>query len=154
MTIPAEWGNLAAVDRMLAHLMENGLHVDGGDKLGKTIIFARNNAHAKFIAERFDHHYPEYDGHFARMITYQVNYAQSLIEAFDKPGKLLGSLYRRSNRGNDLCPGSWIIRLGLYHRGTFVDAPGRLIENSKEAHWPACCISLFPTAGNHCQEDT
>lgn len=80
--------NENTVDRMLAHLMENGLHVDGGDKLGKTIIFARNNAHAKFIAERFDHHYPEYGGHFARMITYQVNYAQSLIEAFDKPGKL------------------------------------------------------------------
>lgn len=80
--------NENTVDRMLAHLMENGIHVDGGDKLGKTIIFARNNAHAKFISERFDHHYPQYNGHFARMITYQVNYAQNLIDDFKLTNKL------------------------------------------------------------------
>lgn len=70
------------IDKMLAHLMENGLKVDGGDKLGKTIIFARSNTHAKRIVERFDAHYPQYRGHFARSITYQVNYAQSLIDDF------------------------------------------------------------------------
>jgi type I restriction enzyme R subunit len=77
------------IDKMLAHLMENGLKIDGGDKLGKTIIFARSNTHAKRIVERFDAHYPQYNGHFARSITYQVNYAQSLIDDFgSKDNKL------------------------------------------------------------------
>ena len=31
----------------------SGLKVDAGDRLGKTIIFAKNQAHANFIAERF-----------------------------------------------------------------------------------------------------
>ena len=39
---------------MLQHLMENGIKVEGGDMLGKTIIFAVNQNHANFIAERFD----------------------------------------------------------------------------------------------------
>ena len=74
--------NEDTVDRMLRYLMEHGIKVDGGDRLGKTIIFARNNDHARFIAERFDHHYPQYKGAFARMITYQVSYAQTLIDDF------------------------------------------------------------------------
>ena len=69
-------------------LIDKGLGEEGGDRLGKTIVFARNNDHARFIAERFDQHYPEYNGHFARMITYQVNYAQSLIETFEVTDKL------------------------------------------------------------------
>src|SRR3546814_19868364 len=67
---------------MLQHLMEHGLKVDGGDRLGKTIIFAVNQQHAQFIARRFDHHYPHYKGAFARVITHSVNYAQSLIDDF------------------------------------------------------------------------
>ena len=39
---------------MLQHLMENGIKVEGGDMLGKTIIFAVNQNHANFISERFD----------------------------------------------------------------------------------------------------
>ncbi|MGH8502571.1 MAG: DEAD/DEAH box helicase family protein [Gammaproteobacteria bacterium] len=74
--------NEDTVDRMLRYLMDHGLKVDGGDRLGKTIIFARNNDHARFIAERFDHHYPQYKGAFARMITFRVNYAQTLIDDF------------------------------------------------------------------------
>jgi type I restriction enzyme R subunit len=70
------------VDKMLRHLMEHGLKVDGGDKLGKTIIFAVNQKHAEFIAKRFNHHYPHYNGEFARVITHAVNYAQSLIDDF------------------------------------------------------------------------
>ena len=50
--------NQDTVDKMLAHLMENGIKVDGGDRLGKTIIFAVNQNHANFIAERFNANYP------------------------------------------------------------------------------------------------
>lgn len=77
--------NEDTVDKMLKHLMENGLKVDGGDRLGKTIIFAVNQKHADFIAERFDHHYPHLKGLFARVITHSVKYAQSLIDDFSKP---------------------------------------------------------------------
>jgi type I restriction enzyme R subunit len=80
--------NKDTVDKVLAHVMEHGRKVDGGDRLGKTIIFARNHEHAKFIEERFNHHYPHYKGHFARVIDNQAKYPQSLIDDFaqkDKP---------------------------------------------------------------------
>ena len=74
--------NADTVDKALATLMENGHKVAGGDRLGKTIIFAKNNAHAEFIRDRFDRAYPEYAGHFARVVTYKTEYAQSLIDDF------------------------------------------------------------------------
>ena len=74
--------NRDTVDKVLQHLMEHGHTVDGGDRLAKTIIFARNHDHAKFIEERFNHHYPHYAGHFARVIDNQAKYPQSLIDAF------------------------------------------------------------------------
>lgn len=81
--------NEDTVDKMLKHLMQHGLKVEGGDKLGKTVIFAVNQKHAEFIARRFDHHYPHYKGEFARTITHAVNYAQSLIDDFSsKQNKL------------------------------------------------------------------
>jgi len=76
--------NADTVDKVLAHLMTHGLKVAGGDRLGKTIIFAKNHDHAEFIAERFDLAYPHLKGHFARVIDFQVNYAQSLIDDFSK----------------------------------------------------------------------
>ena len=72
--------NTDTVDLMLQHLMEHGHKVDGGDRLAKTIIFARNHKHAEFIEERFNHHYPHYKGHFARVIDNYTKYAHSLIE--------------------------------------------------------------------------
>lgn len=74
--------NQDTVDKMLAHLMENGIKVEGGDVLGKTIIFAVNQNHANFIADRFNANYPKYDGKFARVITHSTTYAQDLIDQF------------------------------------------------------------------------
>ncbi|MHB8619035.1 MAG: DEAD/DEAH box helicase family protein [Chloroflexota bacterium] len=76
--------NEDTVDKVLAHLRQNGLKVAGGDRLGKTIIFAKNRHHAQFIAERFDKHYPRLRGRFARAITFDTAYAQSLIDDFSK----------------------------------------------------------------------
>ena len=59
----------------------------GGDRLGKTIIFAKNQAHAEFIAERFNANYPHYKGEFARVITFKTEYAQSLIDDFSTKDK-------------------------------------------------------------------
>jgi len=76
--------NKDTVDKVLATLMEHGQKVAGGDRLGKTIIFAKNQAHAQFIQDRFDLHYPHLAGEFASVITYKVGYAQSLIDDFSK----------------------------------------------------------------------
>ena len=79
--------NADTVDRVLQHLMAQGVKVEDGDRLGKTIIFAKNHDHAAFIASRFDANYPHLAGHFARVIDFQTTYAQSLIDAFSDPGK-------------------------------------------------------------------
>jgi type I restriction enzyme R subunit len=79
--------NEDTVDKVLAHLMTEGQRVAGGDRLGKTIIFAKSQAHADFIVERFDANYPKFKGAFARSVHHGVNYAQSLIDAFSSPAK-------------------------------------------------------------------
>jgi type I restriction enzyme, R subunit len=79
--------NKDTVDKVLAHLMTHGIRVAGGDRLGKTILFAKNQAHADFIAERFDANYPHWRGKFARVITCKVEYAQSLIDDFSAKDK-------------------------------------------------------------------
>ncbi len=72
--------NKDTVDKVLEHLMTRGLTVAGGDRLGKTILFAKNQHHADFIADRFNVNYPHYKGEFARVITFKTEYAQSLID--------------------------------------------------------------------------
>lgn len=76
--------NADTVDKVLAHVMTHGLKVAGGDRIGKTIIFAKNQAHAEFIEQRFNRAYPHLAGHFARVITFKTEYAQSLIDDFSK----------------------------------------------------------------------
>ncbi|MFM7363992.1 MAG: DEAD/DEAH box helicase family protein [Cuspidothrix sp.] len=80
--------NQDTVDKVLEHLMTRGLKVAGGDILGKTIIFAKNQAHANFIADRFNINYPQFKGEFARVITFNTKYAQSIIEDFSKKDKM------------------------------------------------------------------
>lgn len=79
--------NNDTVDKALAMLMERGLRVDGGDRLGKTIIFARNHRHAQFIKERFDLRYPGLGGTFAEVIDSHDAYAEDNLDRFYVPGK-------------------------------------------------------------------
>lgn len=79
--------NEDTVDKVIATLMAEGHKVAGGDRLGKTIIFAKSQAHAEFIEQRFNVAYPEYGGEFARVITHSVKYAQNLIEQFGSADK-------------------------------------------------------------------
>jgi type I restriction enzyme R subunit len=79
--------NEDTVDKVLEYLMTNGIKVAGGDRLGKTIIFAKNSKHAQFITQRFDANYPHYTGEFARLIDYSVPYAQTLIDDFSEAEK-------------------------------------------------------------------
>ena len=81
--------NEDTVDKVLQFVMENGVKTDMGDRLGKTIVFARNHNHAIFIEERFNANYPHYRGHFARVIDNYAKNPGSLIEEFsDKESEL------------------------------------------------------------------
>jgi type I restriction enzyme R subunit len=79
--------NADTVDKALERRMTEGLKVADGDRLSKTIIFAKNHDHAAFIVERFDESYPHLKGSFARVIDFKTEYAQSLIDEFYLPEK-------------------------------------------------------------------
>ena len=70
------------IDQALEVLMERGIKVDGSDRLGKTIIFARRYEHAVEIEKRFNQNYPHYQGAFARIIDNYDKYAQSTLDDF------------------------------------------------------------------------
>lgn len=75
--------NRDTIKKLLELLMEKGLKVEGGDKLGKTIIFARNHKHALRIVEIFNELYPNYgQGKFIALIDNQVKYNENLINHF------------------------------------------------------------------------
>lgn len=74
--------NEKTVDIVLQDLMERGIKVAGGDRIGKTIIFAQNKRHAEFILQRFNHLYPQYKGTFAQRIICDDAYAQTIIDDF------------------------------------------------------------------------
>lgn len=80
--------NKNTIDLVLNDLMEHGLKVEGGDKLGKTILFAKNHKHAMAIKERFDLKFPEYGGNFAEVIDYSVEYYQTVIDDFSDSAKM------------------------------------------------------------------
>ncbi|WP_026313452.1 DEAD/DEAH box helicase family protein [Actinomadura flavalba] len=74
--------NEDTIDKMLQTVMQYGYRVEGGDRLGKTIVFARNQRHAEFIVERFNLLYPEYGGELARVISHKTRGAELLIDEF------------------------------------------------------------------------
>lgn len=74
--------NQNTVDRVLEDLMTKGIQVAGGDRLGKTIIFAQNKKHAEYIVGRFNKLYPQYRGTFAKRVVSEDNYAQTIIDEF------------------------------------------------------------------------
>ncbi|EGO63406.1 DEAD/DEAH box helicase family protein [Acetonema longum] len=80
--------NQDTVDYVLEHLMTKGQKSAGGDKLGKSIIFAANHRHAVYIEERFNKLYPQYNGQFAQVIDNKTAYAQDRITDFKAAGKL------------------------------------------------------------------
>ena len=79
--------NEDTIKEVLHVLMTNGLTIDYGQKLGKTIIFAKNHTHAEKILEIFNKQYPHLPG-FAKVIDNYMTYAQSAIDEFSDPKKL------------------------------------------------------------------
>ena len=83
-----EWiFNEDTIRQVLNTLMTNGLTIDYGSKLGKTIIFAKNHTHAEKILAVFNKEYPHLPG-FAKVIDNYMAYAQSAIDEFSDPKKL------------------------------------------------------------------
>lgn len=80
--------NIDTIDSVLKELVEKGLKVEGGDKLGKTIIFAKNSLHAKAIVERFGILFPELGGDFIKQIDYSIKYVDTLIDDFSTKDKM------------------------------------------------------------------
>ena len=83
-----EWiFNEDTIRQVLHTLMTDGLHIDYGNRLGKTIIFAKNHTHAEKILEVFGKEYPHLVG-WAKVIDNYMTYAQSAIDEFSEPNKL------------------------------------------------------------------
>lgn len=83
-----EWVfNRDTVVKVLDALMTYGLKVDYGNKIGKTIIFAKSHNHAEFIYKVFCEEYPKLVN-YAKVIDNKINYAQSAIDEFSDPKKL------------------------------------------------------------------
>ena len=83
-----EWVfNEDTIRQVLHILMNDGLRVDYGKNLGKTIIFAKNHEHAEKIHEIFGKEYPHLPG-YTKVIDNYMTYAQSAIDEFSDPKKL------------------------------------------------------------------
>ncbi|OZI07006.1 hypothetical protein BWI93_17010 [Siphonobacter sp. BAB-5385] len=79
--------NTDTVDKVWEALLTHGKYVEGGEKIGKTIVFARNHRHAEFLKERFDTRYPQFQkgsqpGQFAEVIDNYNSESENLIKNF------------------------------------------------------------------------
>lgn len=83
--------NEDTIRKALRVMMEEGLKIDYGKKLGKTIIFAVNHDHAEKILEIFNKEYPylfENGCEFATVIDNYTAYAQKAIDEFSEADKM------------------------------------------------------------------
>ncbi len=80
--------NSDTIRKALNTLMTHGQRVEFGEKIGKTIIFAKNHNHAEKLLEVWNQEYPDYHAHYARVIDNYTNYAQSLIDDFSEKKKM------------------------------------------------------------------
>ncbi len=79
--------NEDTIDAVLQDLMENGLKVQSGERIGKSVIFAYNHRHAEMIVGRFNALYPEYGAGFCVLIDNYITYAHDLIDKFEERDK-------------------------------------------------------------------
>ena len=79
--------NEDTIRQVLNILMTNGIKIDYGQKIGKTIIFAKNHDHAEKILEIFNKEYSNLTN-YAKVIDNYMTYAQSAIDEFSDPKKM------------------------------------------------------------------
>ncbi len=83
--------NEDTIKQVLHTLMTDGLKIHYGEMLGKSIIFAKNHAHAEKILEIFNREYPHLNKNgqmFAMVIDNYMTYAQSAIDEFADAKKM------------------------------------------------------------------
>lgn len=80
--------NTDTIKKALHVLMQHGQRVEYGEKIGKTIVFAKNHNHAEKILDVWNKKFPDYPAHYARVIDNHTNYTQSLIDDFSDKNKL------------------------------------------------------------------
>lgn len=73
--------------KVIQDLMDNGLLVDYGQKVGKTIIFAYNHRHAELIVETFKEMYPSYGDEYCQLIDNYIKFANQRITDFEENDK-------------------------------------------------------------------
>lgn len=69
-------------EQVVTDLMQNGLRVDDGEVIGKTIIFAYNHKHAQMIVDAFHRLYPEHGANTCQLVDYSVKFADDLVVKF------------------------------------------------------------------------
>ena len=79
--------NEDTIRQVLNILMTEGIKIDYGQKIGKTIIFAKNHDHAEKILEVFQKEYPHLPD-YAKVIDNYLSYAQSAIDEFSDSKKI------------------------------------------------------------------
>lgn len=79
--------NEDTIKQVLNILMTEGIKIEYGQKIGKTIIFAKNHDHAEKILKVFNQEYPHLPD-FAKVIDNYMTYAQSAIDEFSDPKKM------------------------------------------------------------------
>lgn len=79
--------NRQTVQMVLQDLVKMGHYVEGGTRLGKTIIFAKNRKHAAFIVDVFHEMYPELGDAFIQQVDGSIDYHEQIIDDFRDPGK-------------------------------------------------------------------
>ncbi|MBC6831737.1 helicase [Corynebacterium sp. LK29] len=79
--------NQDTIDQVITQVLANGIKVAGADRIGKTIFFARSQAHAEKIGERLQVANPTLR---TEVITHESSRSNQLIEAFEstKPGSV------------------------------------------------------------------
>ena len=83
-----EWiFNADTIRKVLDTFMKTGIKIDYGQNIGKSIIFAKNHAHAEKILEIFNKEYPHLTG-YAQVIDNRIKFAQRIIDDFSEANKL------------------------------------------------------------------
>lgn len=84
--INAKLYNRDTIRQVLRQVEEYGIRVEGADRLGKTIIFARNQRHAGYIKDEYDKILPSSSNSEAAVITHSVDGSEKLIKRFKQHG--------------------------------------------------------------------
>lgn len=74
--------NKGTADLIFETLMKHGIQVNSETRLGKTILFTRKHEHAVFLEEVFNRNYPHLGNGFLKVIDYQTEHSETVLEDF------------------------------------------------------------------------